>query len=573
MQRPSVEMFAVIAHAALALGAISALSTYIPLSINVFLLHPILVAGGYLALLHYAPRLIKPILLTALTTVLTALYSAHFFALKLWNEFITWDLVSSHYQTVIDEIIALPIWIFIAVSTVELVLWFIYSKATASLTFVVRRSFTQRLLPFILVIFCAATTSLGDSARLIWEGDPIYQLLQTAPQRDVSLSSDIKTQPEIAVPSRALLKPNVILLHIDAMRADRLDVYGHSRRTTPFIRQLIGTGGHRFQNTFSNCSESICGFASAIGSRFSYQSMVDGLFSTLRSQGYLTHFIGTGQPNHAGIDAFLHSVADNVLWADFDSHYRKYDDRFVIDTLSAFPNTNDVQNFFYLRLMSTHYMGQVIPQYQIYSPYKQNVLALFSTEQEMLANDKDNRTRQVDAYLEAIFEALKEKGYLDHAIVIIFGDHGDALGERGYTLHYRALYQGEIHVPIILWHSDSITAEFDETRLMTLMDIPPTVLDLIDVPIPQSYLGRSIKDDTSPRFGLLDSKRESVGLLYQLEDQLYKLIINDSAEAELYDLLADPEELSNLAEDRLDLVDTLTATREALMAGSGNPNR
>jgi arylsulfatase A-like enzyme len=62
-------------------------------------------------------------------------------------------------------------------------------------------------------------------------------------------------------------------------------------------------------------------------------------------------------------------------------------------------------------------------------------------------------------------------------------------------------------------------------------------------------------------------------LLYQLEDQLYKLIINDSAEPELYDLLADPEELKNLAEDRLDLVDTLTATREALMTRSGSLNR
>ena len=94
-------------------------------------------------------------------------------------------------------------------------------------------------------------------------------------------------------------RKHVVLIIVDSLRADRMQVYGYQRPTTPFLQQLVQSGRmKKVDAAFSTCSESFCGITSTLAGREfrDISARTFQLQDVLRDQGYATWFLLSG--NH-----------------------------------------------------------------------------------------------------------------------------------------------------------------------------------------------------------------------------------------------------------------------------------
>ena len=97
--------------------------------------------------------------------------------------------------------------------------------------------------------------------------------------------------------------------------------------------------------------------------------------------------------------------------------------------------------------------------------------------------------RQADGIIRQIFDALRAKRYLDDAVVVVTGDHGEGLGERHWA-HGWHLYNEDIRIPMLLY--DAPAATYPDLSFAAQVDIAPTILDRLGLPIPASWEGQSL---------------------------------------------------------------------------------
>ena len=165
-----------------------------------------------------------------------------------------------------------------------------------------------------------------------------------------------------------------------------------------------------------------------------------------------------------------------------------------------------------------------------------------------------------DRALGDLLRGLAGRGLLESTLVIVMGDHGEAFGQHAHTNHH-LLYEEDVHIPLLLINERLFHGERDST-VGGIIDVAPTIMDLLGYPLPARWQGRSLFDPqrsgrvyffapfSSAYFGYLEGSR--------------KLIYNASSNtAELYDLHADPGEKVNLAPRAPEAV---AAGRERLVA-------
>lgn len=95
-----------------------------------------------------------------------------------------------------------------------------------------------------------------------------------------------------------------------------------------------------------------------------------------------------------------------------------------------------------------------------------------------------------DAALGRLLGYLKQDGWLEDSLVVFFSDHGEALGESGYFGHHVYLNGWMIDIPLVLWHEELVPAQ---PRVgVSLVDVAPTVLHFLGLPIPSDIEGQSL---------------------------------------------------------------------------------
>jgi len=151
----------------------------------------------------------------------------------------------------------------------------------------------------------------------------------------------------------------------------------------------------------------------------------------------------------------------------------------------------------------------------------------------------------VDEYVGELLAKLEEKGVRDETLVVFTADHGENLGDHGYTGHGRTLYDEEVHVPLLFSHPDldGVTVE----KQVRSIDVAPTLLDVFGVPIPDSFQGESLavpEEDLGDRPLFATAYPEFTDAVCVREPG-WKLI-RTGDEYELYDLADDPTESSDL---------------------------
>lgn len=107
-----------------------------------------------------------------------------------------------------------------------------------------------------------------------------------------------------------------------------------------------------------------------------------------------------------------------------------------------------------------------------------------------------------DAQLGLLFEALAERGILDDSLVVLTADHGETLYEHTNLFnHGRSVYDTEIHVPLILRFPDGRHAGQVVERMTSSIDVMPTLLSLLELPLPDSMEGQDISAALSGSLG------------------------------------------------------------------------
>jgi arylsulfatase A-like enzyme len=176
-------------------------------------------------------------------------------------------------------------------------------------------------------------------------------------------------------------------------------------------------------------------------------------------------------------------------------------------------------------------------------PYATPASGPFTASEE--TDQYRNALHYGDVSLGKLIEGLRARGLEKKTIWIIYGDHGEAFhqheGNYGHTFF---LYEENIHVPLIVAAPGVMNGQERVHKVVSLVDVAPTILDLTGISQPKNYQGRTILDSTS-RMALFFADY-SLGLL-GLRDQKWKFIYETgSGRTELFDVDRDPQERVNL---------------------------
>jgi arylsulfatase len=152
----------------------------------------------------------------------------------------------------------------------------------------------------------------------------------------------------------------------------------------------------------------------------------------------------------------------------------------------------------------------------------------------------------VDAEVGRLLETLRREGLYDDALIVVTADHGDAFMEHGFISHSNTAYDELVHVPLIVKLPRGRLAGTVVARQVRLVDVVPTILDAIGAPPAEGLDGRSLL----PVAGGAEHPVEAVteferGVAIRTDGVKYVLFLD--GRAELYDLAADPGETRNLS--------------------------
>ncbi len=172
----------------------------------------------------------------------------------------------------------------------------------------------------------------------------------------------------------------------------------------------------------------------------------------------------------------------------------------------------------------------------------------------------------IDQQIRLVIGTLREEGLLDNTIICFTSDHGDMLGQHGLC-RKSIFYQDSANVPLIIVppaeHS-SLGHNVEDQRLVELRDVMPTLLDLAGIPIPDTVDGISLAGDNarSTLFGECGGRGNATRMI---RDERHKLIYYPVGNRiQLFDLVSDPHELHDVADDRA-YADTKKSLTQALI--------
>ena len=367
---------------------------------------------------------------------------------------------------------------------------------------------------------------------------------------------------------------NIILVTIDTLRTDRLSCYGSTHVETPHIDRFAREGV-RFDNAASTVPFTLPAHASIMtgtyppihgvrenvgyfleeGTPTIAQSLHDGGRET---GGFVSAFVldsrwGIGR----GFDHFFDDFDLGEMETPNLSSVQRSGDETVAEALQWLDTRGKPSPFFlWLHLYDPH------DPYTPPEPFKSRYRG----------HPYDAEVAYTDSLVGVFRDALEARGVLDHSLVIVTADHGEGLGDHGERFHGFFVYETTIRVPLIIRFPNAAQAGTVIRHAVSHIDLMPTILDLVQVPIADGLHGTSLLPM------ILGGERGSDREVYSesfypllhygwsplrsIRSDRYKLI--DAPRRELYDLSNDRDESSNLAEEETQIVGELSGRLQRL---------
>jgi tetratricopeptide (TPR) repeat protein len=213
-----------------------------------------------------------------------------------------------------------------------------------------------------------------------------------------------------------------------------------------------------------------------------------------------------------------------------------------------------------------HFFDPHLP-YSPPSPYREN----------FEADPYDGEIAYLDFVLGEVLRKVRDKGILSRTLIVVAGDHGEAFGEKGESGHGVFLYEMSVRVPLLIYGEGHLPANRVVEARVRLIDILPTVLDVLGMASPEGVQGQSLIPYIQRRSGGKDLDtyletyypRENFGWAPLTGIISGKRKFIQAPKPELYDLAADPNEGKNLVDREGKALSGLKARLEAVVQAVG----
>lgn len=384
--------------------------------------------------------------------------------------------------------------------------------------------------------------------------------------------------------SRPKTPPNVILIVIDTLRADRVGCYGYDRIGTPYIDELARSGV-RFENVLSHVPITLPSLSTIMTSALPPTTGVHGnegfrlddhavtLAEILKEDGYETRAVvgAVVLDSLNGIAQGFDRYDDNFE-AGFTGYnaYVEATRPLVTDTqrraeevtriaLEMVDSMEEGRPFF----LFVHYFDPHTP-YDPPLPYSLVDPAIDEDSYEYQLLMYDGEIAYTDEHIGRFLIGLKERGILDKSLVVLTADHGESLGEHREHTHAFFAYEQTLRVPLVFSLPGTIPQGEVVEELSGLIDVAPTILDIVGIS------GR--EDERFHGSSLYPFGRDGRRKTYYFECVNPFIIFGcsgirgvhsrgwkyfDLPREELYNLSDDPRELSNRIDQNRTLADSL----------------
>jgi len=403
---------------------------------------------------------------------------------------------------------------------------------------------------------------------------------------------------------------NLILIVIDTLRADRLGCYGYPKPTSPAIDALARSGA-LFERAFAPgipttpahttiftglhpiTHNIVCHGGAAdldrkitvlpeLLQRAGYTTAaVDNLFNIKPwlARGY-EFYINPGSRRRLGLLVSCEEVnARAIPWIRAQAS-----EKFFLFLHYWEPHTPYLPPERYRQFYPAD-RDPFAPEHTSFEPIKrQPFWDMFRdtwfnklgpvTDAEYIASLYDAEIRHADDGIAAILETLEECGLAEDTLVMLTGDHGESMYQHDIFFDHHGLYEDIIHVPLIVRRPGSIRAGRRVERMVTHLDVAPTLLDAAGCAVPESMEGHSLlplatgatTDGGYEQVVCCESTWQSKWALRTSDRKLILARAPDRhgmPDRELYDLIADPAETRNLTAERPEETAALTERLEA----------
>jgi arylsulfatase A-like enzyme len=343
---------------------------------------------------------------------------------------------------------------------------------------------------------------------------------------------------------------------VDALRPDNLGLYGYKRDTTPNLDRLAKSGNVRLAHGMrASCAESACGLFSLASSKYFHEISARPftLQQVLKAHGYQVHLIlGGDHTNFYGLRNLYGNVDSYVDGSDSTAQYMN-SDRWVLSKAAELPDWGGTPTMFQFHLMSAHPLGTRETEFMKWTPVTNYSIGITraTLKRENAINYYDNGVLQMDDVIAKLLDTLRTKGYLKNTLVVITGDHGEALGEHGEYSHAKGLREAMIRIPAVIYSFGYIPPKLALSHTVTSqVDIAPTVLHEFQMPKPQNWRGGALQEEMPPSVRYLQ-QGSNIGLIdFRSTTSVWKYWLNSkSGEEFAFDLTSDPGETNNALED------------------------
>jgi arylsulfatase A-like enzyme len=403
--------------------------------------------------------------------------------------------------------------------------------------------------------------------------------------------------------------PNLILISLDTLRADHVGCYGYPRPTTPTI-DGIAHEGVVFERTIANSPWTLPSHASMLtglqprhhGVRTHDSALPESiptLASELAAHGYLTMaivnntYLGPRYGLDRGFERFKY-VPESI------GEGRVRSGKQQVDLATEWVNEASGSPFFlFLHNYDIHSDYAPSPHFEkeFAHPYagamtgttrdllrvRKGEIQLSRSDLQHVVDLYDAGICEIDHELARFIGFLRQTGNLDRTILVITSDHGEEFLEHGGVLHGRTMHRELLDVPLII-RGPSVPEGQRVLDLVQTSDIFPTVIELLGFdPVPSVdgtslvdvWAGRRVGTPGRRAYAEADHNRDlGDDTLEMVQTDGFKLVFErPTKNIRLYDCLADPRELIDVASQYPEVTGDLVDDLHRLDAGRRSGSR